>query len=168
MNNKQIIHLFAPNVLAGAERVVITGANDLAESGLSVHLFIIKEMRNPSHADEFISLLSPKIKVTILNSHKALDLTLINDLKSKLKSFNPDDTIIHTHGYKALLLLKLANKIKKYHIVHTHHGNTSHTLKVKVYEWIAMRLMNQIDAVICVSEAMNVVACGKTRTIHSF
>ena len=154
MSKIDIIHIFAPNVLAGAERVVITGLNALVKEKINLTLFVIRELRAPQHAKDFVELLDPQIKIVFLDSKKALDLNLINELKKQLQKYNQQSTIIHTHGYKALLMLRLSKGTQNYHVVHTHHGNTSHTIKVKIYEWWAQKVMQKIDAVICVSEEM--------------
>lgn len=51
-------------------------------------------------------------------------------------------------------MLRLSNNTNKFHVIHTHHGNTSHTIKVKIYEWWAQKVMQKIDAVVCVSDEM--------------
>jgi len=146
-----IVHVFAPNVLAGAERVVITGLNSLIETHPGLHIILIKELRNPTHVENFISFLDKRINVSVLKSKSAIDLDLIKKMREEIQSIS--NPVIHTHGYKALILTFLAVK-NSFPFVHTHHGNTSHTFKVKIYEWLAFKTMKKIDATICVSDAM--------------
>lgn len=166
MSNLNVVHIFAPNVLAGAERVVITGLNALVNEQINLSIIIIRELRAPNHAQEFAAILDPKINIIYINSKKALDLQLVKELSDQLKNFDTKNTIIHTHGYKALLMLHLSKNTKKFHIVHTHHGNTSHTIKVKLYEWWAQKVMQNIDAVICVSEEMKKLLSTKNDPQH--
>lgn len=154
MSKINIVHIFAPNVLAGAERVVLTGLNALVSEDIHLTIIIIKELRSPKHADDFAELLDKRINIIFINSAKALDINVIKELNLKLKNFENNNTVIHTHGYKALLILRLSKNTKNFHVVHTHHGNTSHTMKVKIYEWWAQKVMQNIDAVICVSTEM--------------
>lgn len=144
------IIVFAPNVLAGAEKVVITGTKALQELGLSPHLIVIQETRAPLHAENFIKEFPSDIKISIVKSTKALDFNLSQEIEKCIK--DDKNIIIHTHGFKALVACRLM-KGKIPH-VHTHHGNTSHTFKVKVYEWLADLAMKRCDKVIAVSEEM--------------
>jgi glycosyltransferase involved in cell wall biosynthesis len=150
---KNIIYVFAPNTLAGAERVVLTGLSELCNLGFSPIIIIISESRSPQWAIDFKEALDPRVTHITISSTKAVDRALLTELKNCLNRY--DNSIIHTHGYKALILSKLAlNKSSSNKIVHTHHGNTSHTLKVKIYEWIAFQAMKKVAAVVAVSTQM--------------
>lgn len=140
--------VFAPNVLAGAERVVITGTIALFDLGYNPHLIVIKETRAPHYADNFVKEFPKDLKITIVHSVKALDFNLSARIEKSLTL----NSIIHTHGFKALVTCKLLKK--KFKHVHTHHGNTSHTFKVRIYEWMADLAMKRCDHVIAVSEVM--------------
>jgi glycosyltransferase involved in cell wall biosynthesis len=152
--NYRPIIVFAPNVLAGAEKVVITGTIALFELGLDPHLIIIKETRAPQHALEFIKAFPKEIKISIVESHSALDLKLVSKIWEFIKD-EKKNIIVHTHGFKALVATKLIRKSFKH--VHTHHGNTSHTFKVRVYEWLADMAMKRCDQVIAVSNEMQIM-----------
>jgi glycosyltransferase involved in cell wall biosynthesis len=145
------IIVFAPSVLAGAEKVVITGTHSLFDLGLDPHLIIIKEMRAPHFAEHFANEFSTQIKITVVESSKAFDFSLalkINDIIKKEKK----KTIVHTHGLKALVICQFVFS-SAFHI-HTHHGNTSHNFKMRIYEWMADVAMKRCDQIIAVSEEM--------------
>ena len=150
--------VFAPNVLAGAERVVITGTIALHELGAQPHLIVIQETRAPHYAENFIKEFPKELKISVVKSVKALDFKLSAQIENALKQ--DSNVFIHTHGFKALVACGLIRN-KKYKHVHTHHGNTSHTFKVRVYEWMANLAMKRCDHVIAVSEAM------KSKLLHT-
>ena len=151
MESTQSIFIFAPGVLAGAERVVLTGVNALWKIGVPVSIIVIKERRQPHLAQDFIALLNPEIPVHSIECKKAFDLSLKSKIKNLLKQY-PTSAIIHTHGFKALFYSYLV--FSKNKIVHTHHGNTAHTLTVRIYEKISYHIMKKCSAVIAVSLKM--------------
>jgi glycosyltransferase involved in cell wall biosynthesis len=159
MESKKIrpVIVFAPNVLAGAEKVVITGTKALFELGLNPHLIVIQETRAPIHAENFIKEFPTDLKISVVQSRKALDFNLSREIEKCLEKCLKDEKniVLHTHGFKALVTCRLI----KGHVpqVHTHHGNTSHTFKVRVYEWLADLAMKRCEQVIAVSEEMKLL-----------
>lgn len=151
--------LFAPGKIAGAEKVVASGYNGLVKYGKnSYDLCIIEEKKCPQFASEFISLIESRNQLTKLNSRAPIDLNLIREL-SKIAEGHQ---IIYTHGFKALFYAMCVKYI--FHIfrkpqlgikiIHTHHGNTGHTIKVKFYEKLALLLMRKCSKVIALSQRM--------------
>ena len=59
----------APGVLAGAEKVVLTGLASLLELGLNPLIIIIRETRSPKTAEEFQKALPPLIESKIIDSN---------------------------------------------------------------------------------------------------
>jgi glycosyltransferase involved in cell wall biosynthesis len=151
-----VLTVFAPGKMAGAEKVVSVGQNGLADLTKqdNFQLAVIKENKSPSYADDFFNEINDKKNTTQIITSKPIDLNILIQFNSLVKKLKPN--IIHTHGYKALIYIFLAKIIflKKYKIVHTHHGNTGHTFKVKIYESFAMFLMKFCSAVISVSPKM--------------
>jgi glycosyltransferase involved in cell wall biosynthesis len=150
-NKFRPITIFAPGLLAGAERVVLTGLSALYDLELNPKIIIIKEDRIPEYADNFILALDKRIQYSIVTTSKALDLNLATKINKILKE-EKLPLLLHTHGFKALLM-SISNR-KKYVFVHTHHGNTSHTFKVKFYEHIAKMAMRLCKKIILVSPQM--------------
>lgn len=151
-NESKIIHIFAPGPTGGAEKVVLVGLIALKELGLKITPIIIKELRCPDYADYFCEkLIEKNIEPIVVETSKAFDLSLFLKIKTLILRIKPD--IIHTHGHKALIYTSkvVSDSI---HMIHTHHGNTAHTIKVKFYEWMALRTMKKASAVVAVSEAM--------------
>lgn len=145
------IFIFAPGVLAGAERVVLTGINALFEEGIAPKIIIIKESRAPQYADEFIKLLNPKISCNVFVTTTPLDFSLGKKIKNSIEQ-ESRSAVIHTHGFKALFYSYMI--FSPHPLIHTHHGNTGHTLKVRIYEHLATKLMKKCRHVIAVSENM--------------
>jgi glycosyltransferase involved in cell wall biosynthesis len=145
------IFIFAPGVLAGAERVVLTGISALFEEGMAPKIIIIKESRAPQYADEFIKLLNPNISYNVFVTTTPLDFSLRKKIK-KIIEQESRSAVIHTHGFKALFYSYMV--FSPHPLIHTHHGNTGHTLKVKVYEHLATKIMKKCRHVIAVSENM--------------
>jgi glycosyltransferase involved in cell wall biosynthesis len=151
INKFRPITIFAPGLLAGAERVVLTGLSALYDLGLKPKIIIIKENRIPEYADNFVLALDKRIEYSLVTTNKALDFSLASKITTLLQQ-EKLPLILHTHGYKALLMT-LTNR-RKYNIVHTHHGNTGHTFKVKFYEQLAKMAMRLCQRVILVSPQM--------------
>ncbi|MBY0517799.1 MAG: glycosyltransferase [Bacteriovoracaceae bacterium] len=142
--------LFAPGPIGGAEKVVSLGSESISSRIDSYEVWIIKEERAPRAASDFSKLLK-KSKKKEFASKGIFDFALYRSLK---KSYEKNgDAIIHTHGFKALAYASLIAPLNK--IIHTHHGVTSHTLKVKIYEAIEFFLMKRVRTVIAVSDYMN-------------
>lgn len=165
LKDKTIITIIAPNVLAGAERVVLSGLQALTENreanDFNLKIIVIKELRFPNRAEDFIKeiyKIDPKRRIQIIEikTKGAIDLAFFFSMKRALCD-NFEKVIIHTHGYKALIysyFSSFCSPLKKLPIVHTHHGNTGHTKLVKIYEFIAMMIMAKITNVIAVSPIM--------------
>lgn len=143
--------VLAPGVLAGAEKVVLTGLIGLKEAGLNPLMVIIRETRSPHFAETFQKAIPSGIESLFIDSTKAFDLQLPKRLKLALAT-QTLPIVLHSHGFKALIACYMM-KGKTPHL-HTHHGNTGHTFKVRIYEKIAMMTMKSCDQVIAVSYKM--------------
>lgn len=149
---KTVLTIFAPGVLAGAERVVIAALNTFARELGQSQVILIKETRNPALVDNFVKLLESNVQVEIVETSKAFDLSLPQKLKQLIDTKFSKALIIHTHGYKALIYSSIT-QLSQYK-VHTHHGNTSHTFKVKCYESLAQFFMKSCHGIITLSRPM--------------
>ncbi len=143
------IHLFAPGPIGGAEKVVSSGVNELVRQACDTELWIIREARNPRWAEEFTKLLDAAVKTRFFESSGALDFSLIQKLRAALG----EHQLLHTHAFKAAFYGHAVKSSTTKH-VHTHHGQTAHTLKVRLYERIELYVMKRADQVHAVSTAM--------------
>lgn len=143
--------VLAPGVMAGAEKVVLTGLIGLHNSGLNPLMIIIKETRAPHFAENFKKALPEHIESVYVDSTKAFDLKIPKRIKSILMTQSLP-LVLHSHGFKALIACYLM-KGELPHL-HTHHGDTGHTTKVRIYEAIARFIMKTCDQVMAVSHQM--------------
>lgn len=146
----KIIHLFAPGPIGGAEKVVSSGINELCRHDSEVELWILCEERNPVWAQDFQALLSPTVKTRHFMSRAPLDRRLIKELKLSLKAHQG---VLHSHAFKAAFYAFAACHNNISH-VHTHHGATAHTLKVRLYERLELFIMKRAQQVHAVSRPM--------------
>lgn len=145
--------IIAPGVLAGAEKVVLTGLSALSDLGQNPLLIVIKETRVPHFAEEFIRMTPKSIETISVTATRAFDLSLPQKIKMALQK-ETGPLVIHTHGFKALIAVFLMRANAPH--VHTHHGNTAHTFKVRLYEKLALLVMKSCQAIIAVSEEMKI------------
>jgi len=149
----KIIHLFAPGPLGGAEKVIISGLRELRKEHENIELWLIKESRLPEVCDFFLKHIDKTdIKIKVFETDKPLDLNLKKRLTSSL--MESQVSIIHAHGIKASFYGYLSKPNNSKFIL-THHGNTSHNLKVKIYEYIEQIIMRKADSTIAVSHIMH-------------
>ncbi len=147
-----LLTLFAPGKMAGAEKVVSTGYNAMA--GQKHYLGLIEEDSAPQFAKEFSDTIENPEQIQFLRSSSPLDLKLIIKLRQLIERKNIQ--IIHSHGYKALIYAFISKLItrRKLQLVHTHHGNTGHTRKVIFNEGLALLIMKLCDQVVSLSPVM--------------
>jgi L-malate glycosyltransferase len=146
----KVIHLFAPGPIGGAEKVVASGVSELARQGMELELWLIREARNPAWCETFQSLLDPVVKCRVFECAGAFDLALLRELRAALKTHTG---VLHTHAFKAAFYAYGAKSARALH-VHTHHGQTAHTLKVRIYERLELAVMKRAQQVHAVSTAM--------------
>lgn len=152
LNQQKIIFLFTPGPIGGAEKVVASGLRALIDKGINASLWVIKEERAPEVTEAFITLLkSEGVAFKVFSSRGIFDSLLLKQLKSAFNAEAP--SIIHAHGFKSAFYGQLA-KPKKSKFMITHHGKTSHTFKVKIYEFIELQMMKRASGVIAVSSEM--------------
>jgi glycosyltransferase involved in cell wall biosynthesis len=150
----KVIQLFFPGPMGGAEKVLLSGVKSLKESGFDTEIWVIQEHRVPYCADDFLTEANELgLKTKSYTCYSVFDRKLKKALSRKLLAENPD--IVHAHGFKAALYGQLCTPSKAKFII-THHGITSHTLKVKIYEAIEKWTMKKAHKVIAVSEMMRI------------
>ncbi|MBA2406075.1 MAG: glycosyltransferase [Bdellovibrionales bacterium] len=172
MNSKKVIFLFTPGPIGGAEKIVLHGIMALKKEKIDVELWLIKEERVPHVAEAFIELLKfYEIQYRVFSSYKVFDRKLLKTLEQDFLQIAP--AIIHAHGFKAAFYGKLSIPTGTKLVV-THHGKTSHTFKVKVYEYIEDQIMKRAAAVIAVSQDMKIqltqagIASNKIKVVENF
>ena len=136
--------LFSPGPFGGAEKLILDSVKDL-----QIPIIIIKELRNPKSARVFVDMLKEQdIEPIIIDSRKRYDKELILNLNKIIQDKNIH--FIHSHGLKANFINASLN-VKR---IATQHGQTSHSLKMKLMELIENKSLKKMNQVIYVSEAM--------------
>ncbi|MCO4756306.1 MAG: glycosyltransferase family 4 protein, partial [Bacteriovoracaceae bacterium] len=151
--------LFSPGPFGGAEKIVLE-----ASKHIQGHLWLIKESRNPAPCEAFekrCKELGVKYKTFQCNSQ--LDLKTIKLIRREIKKHNVG--LVHSHGLKANFL----NAFLPVKRVATQHGRTSHTLKMRIIEFIENLAIARMDALICVSKKMyNQESFRKKHLVENF
>lgn len=136
--------LFSPGPFGGAEKLILDSI-----LGLQLEVLIIQEARNPEPSSFFIKELEKKsIKYRLFNSTKRYDQELIHQLNQHIHKENLQ--FVHSHGLKANFI----NSFLKTRRIATQHGQTSHSLKMKLMEVIENYRLKKMHKLILVSEAM--------------
>lgn len=162
------LFVFAPGPFGGAERVVIAGLKALKAAGAAPRLVLLRETRAPEHANKISTALGDSVPVDVVDIAGRFDLKPLKRLKGLL-SQHPAD-IIHAHGYKAAIYLSL---IKTPPLVATHHGTTSHTALMRLYEKLERWALRRAAHTIAVSDVMHThliakgCAAARTTTIEN-
>lgn len=143
MTNKGAI-LFSPGPFGGAEKVILESTLEL-----KLPLLLIQEARNMAPSQEFEELLKSKgITYKTFISTKPVDKKLISELQDHIHENQID--FVHSHGMKANFI----NSYLQVKRVATQHGQTSHSLKTRIMEWIEAQRLKKMHALICVSDEM--------------
>lgn len=144
----RVMHVIAPGVLAGAERLVLAGCEALEERGVGVDLVVLEELRVPGFARAFVTEAEARgLNVTALVSQGRLDMTLMRLIATRARRAD----ILHAHGFKALVHVQVARAFCP--LVTTWHGDTAFDLHVRCYEQIGHFLANNADKLIVVGRA---------------
>ncbi|MFT6070405.1 MAG: glycosyltransferase involved in cell wall biosynthesis [Bacteriovoracaceae bacterium] len=167
----KVIQLFFPGPMGGAEKVLLSGVKALQDNGFETEIWVVQENRVPYCADDFLTEANELgLKTKAFTCYSVFDRKLKKGLTKKLLAEKPD--IVHAHGFKAALYGHLCTP-KMARLIITHHGITSHTLKVKIYEAIEKWTMKKAFKVIAVSEMMRIdlerrgVPASKIRVVEN-
>lgn len=144
-----ILHVISPGPLAGAERVVLGGAQAQIHAGAHAHIIVLHEDRCPEHAEAFAQQAQALgVPTHTLTASRRMDYHTLTQLEHALLTLNPD--VLHVHGYKATVYTGWAASRRALWIA-SHHGNTSHDLKARVFEKLETLLYRSMDGVFAVS-----------------
>ena len=143
-------HILAPGQMAGLEKVVLLGLKGLIQGGQSPECIVIYDSRCPEYGKIFKEKLDQLgVKSLVVNSKGRFDLATVRELRILLKSRKW--SLIHCHGYKAVLYSFAAFHRYRVPLLATNHGDTSHTFQVKIYEWLQRLVFRFLTKVIVVS-----------------
>ena len=151
----RVMHLIAPGVLAGAERLVLAGCEALVACGVEIELIVIEETRKPSLARDFVREAEARgLRTKTLVSRGRFDMMLMHRLF--LAACQVD--LLHVHGFKALVHAQAARLSCP--LVVTWHGDTASDDRVERYERMGRFLAQRADRLFVVGRAAQRDALG--------
>ena len=165
-----ILHLIAPTVMGGAERVLLHIADmiDRSRFKLIIGSFINVRRRN----NKFIEQLeNRKIPHTVFWMKKTLDIDNIFRIIKFIKKNRVD--IMHTHGYRSDIIGFLAAKAASIPIVSTIHGFVPASRKLRIYQKCDLFFLKFFNELIPVSNQLRMtliksgIDSGKITLLHN-
>ena len=149
------VMMMAPGPFGGAERVFAGGAAALQALDPELDVWLLREVRAPQHCDDLIAQLPETITPVVIDVEGRLDRAALRALVSQIAA--QDVALIHTHGFKASIytgLLRALGRLGPCKFVATHHGVTSHSRIMRLYERAERWALARADSVVAVSPKM--------------
>lgn len=147
----RVLHVFAPDVVGGLERVVCSLTRAQRETGIETRVAAIVEpgtKENPAIAE----LRATGIAVDEICVPPRSYLLERRTLAAVCARWRPD--VLHSHGYRCDIVDSRVAGQLAIPRVSTQHGFTGGDLRNRLYEWLQRREARRMDAVIAVSRAM--------------
>ncbi|MFK7893757.1 MAG: glycosyltransferase [Granulosicoccus sp.] len=128
--------------VGGAEQMLVTLANDLAQRNWRVHMVCLRQ------AGELASSLDNRIAVHVLNKKKGIDATLPWRLLRCIRTIRPD--IVNSHLWVANTWVRLSLMFFAVPVIVTEHSRD--TWKPRYYRWIDQWLARRTSRLVAVSD----------------
>ncbi len=146
----KVLHVFATGGEAyGIERTLFSILPALAAEGVDVRVAVVAETRAGGLGERTAAgLRDCRCEYDVIEAKGRLPLGPARRLRQLVREHSPD--VVHSHGYKCDLasLLSRAGRPR----VSTVHGFCSRTSRERFYEWINVRCLKRMDAVIALCE----------------
>ncbi len=143
-----IVHIVAPGVVGGTESVIRGLATGHQRQGHQVHVIGVVEPEPREHP-YLRSLSDAGIRVHPLHLHSRAYLQERRIVRRLLQEIHPD--VVHTHGFRPDILHSPQARALGIATVTTLHGSCLVGGKAALYEWLQVRLLSRLDAVVAVS-----------------
>lgn len=153
---KTIIHIISAFDVFGPEKTTINECKALMKEGWQCRIINIWPNKDVAINNK---ITQEGIPYTCIEAKKILDWGIIKQLRKSFKE--NENSLVHSHGYKADVYSLLASTGLKIPVTTTIHGWTSEDRKVRVYEKIQAFAWKYFDLVFCVSKAYMDVAIKK-------
>ena len=147
----KVLHVFAPALVGGLERVVCSLTRAQQEAGVETRVAAVVEpdaKENPAVAE----LRASGVAVDEIRVPPRSYLLERRRLAAVCMRWRPD--ILHSHGYRCDIVDSPVAARFGIPRVSTLHGFTGGDVRNRVYEWLQRREARRMDAVIAVSRAM--------------
>lgn len=150
----RIMHVIDSGGLYGAEKVVLSLMREHQLQGMHVELASIAE---PGASQKAIEKEAARLALPWrrFEMKKGVDKSGMHGLLKHAR--DNKISLIHSHGYKANILLALIGlKNRRIPVISTLHGwtSTGRPGRMKLYEWAECALLPRLDSVVAVCEAM--------------
>jgi glycosyltransferase involved in cell wall biosynthesis len=142
------LQLISSGGFYGAERVLVELAVYLRARGWSSHIGIFAN-RNETGRDVLEIAWEHGLPTVEFPSQRKFDLGTARRIRKYCQKHHID--IVHSHGYKPDMHLVLSRLTGITHKVATCHNWLSHTLKLRLYEWLDKKVLRSFDHVAAVS-----------------
>jgi len=144
---RQAVHIRSSSGFFGAERVIVTLLKGLVADGSGPRLLVLEDHR--THNTELVEAARREgIDAHLVPCRGRLDR---GALKALARLVEPG-AIVHTHDVKSNLYGRLLARRLGCPLVATLHGWTSHSARMRLYEWLDGWVVAGFDALITVSE----------------
>lgn len=147
----RVLHVFAPGVVGGLERVVCSLSRAQLEAGIDARVAAVVEpgaSENPVVAE----LRAAGVGVDEICVPPRSYVQERRGLAAVCARWKPD--VLHSHGYRSDIVDSRVAVQLAIPRVSTQHGYTGGDLRNRLYEWLQRREARRMDAVIAVSRTM--------------
>ena len=144
---KTIIHLTSSTFVGGPERQMLGLASQLAADYQTVFLSFAEGGRCQAFLDRATQ---EGFEARALDNDTPRLRAAVGELTATLRRLRP--TVLCCHGYKAILLGRIAARRSGTPVIAVSRGWTYENLKVRAYEALERLSLRLMDRVVCVSE----------------
>lgn len=147
----KVLHVLAPGVVGGLERVVCSLTRAQREAGIEARVAAVVEPgadENPVVAELRAAEVGVD-EIRVPPRSYSLERRKLAELCAR---WRPD--VMHSHGYRCDIVDSRVAQQLAIPRVSTQHGFTGGDLRNRLYEWLQRREARRMDAVIAVSRAM--------------
>ena len=147
----RVVHLVAPAMYGGLERVVATLAAAQRRRGMHTHAIVLGTDGEPE-PPLTASLRSVGVDVAGVRTAARAYRRQVELIRSTCAQLGA--TVLHSHGYHPDVLAALLGRSTSVARVSTVHGFTGGDLRNRLYEWLQCRAYRRFDAVVAVSRKL--------------
>ncbi len=154
----KVAHVISSGGLFGAEKVLLSLAQGMAQDGVLPWVVALKNSHNP-HLEIVEEAARMGLKTAVIDVRGRLDLGAVSRLRAFIVSEGID--IIHGHNYKANMIAALASRKTGVPMMATNHGVIKGDWKLSLYEALGgLVLRLHAKKVVVVSQAIKTDLVG--------
>ena len=147
----RILHILAPGGVGGLERVVHALASGQVQRGDQVLVAMVVTSADPIR--EWVEeLRASAVTVEVLVIPGLAYARERAWVAALCERFRPD--VMHTHGFRPDIVDAGVARRFGVPVVTTVHGTTGNSLRTRIHEWVGIRVLRHLEAVVAVSRAL--------------